>query len=128
MTAGDAVQLGERSLDVEEMVAFGREWDRLPFHVDPELAETSPYGGLIASGRQSFLIWMRLYVDAAAGSPSPQVDEVRWLLPVRPGDTLRASFRALEACAGAVPFEGELANQQDELVMTLRGRATPPQP
>jgi acyl dehydratase len=132
--AEEAIELGEWSVDVDDMVAFGREWDQLEFHVDPVRAASGPYGGLIASGRQSFLIWMRLYVDAvlpgADGPVSPQLAEVRWLLPVRPGDRLRAAFRPLEAAepgrGGAVPFQGELLNQKDELVMTLDGRGVPP--
>ena len=74
-----------------EIVAFGREWDPQPFHVDPETAKESVFGGLIASGGHTVVIWVRLYVEAlvlgGGGMGSPGIDELRWHAPVRPGDT-----------------------------------------
>jgi acyl dehydratase len=130
---GQVFVLGERTISEEEIVAFARVWDPLEFHSDPVRAAEGPYGGLIASGRHSCLIWMRLYVDSllnrAAGMGSPGVDEIVWHVPVRPGDTLRGTVRIVEAAPsskrddrGTVSFEGQLLNQEGEVTTTIRGR------
>ena len=89
---GRVFELGAREVTEEEIVAFAREWDPQPFHVDPEAAQESSFGGLIASGWHTGAMWMRLYVDSllvgAASMGSPGIEELRWLAPVRPGDTL----------------------------------------
>ena len=98
---GDVRESPARTVTREEMVAFAREFDPQPFHTDEEAASTTIYGGLIASGWHTVAILMRLMWDAfladAASLGSPGVDEVRWLKPVRPGDTLRARFTVVEA-------------------------------
>jgi acyl dehydratase len=132
-TSGQLIELGTTTVSEEEIVAFGREWDPLDLHVDPVAAAEGPYGGLIASGRHSCLLWMRLYVDAvlnrAAGMGSPGIEEIRWHVPVRPGDVLRGRVRVLEVAPssvrddrGTVHFEGDLVNQNDEVATTIRGR------
>ena len=72
--------LGSREVTAEAIIAFGLAYDPLPFHVDPDAPAGGPYGGLVASGRHSALIWMRLYVDAvlsrAAGMGSPGLEVV----------------------------------------------------
>jgi acyl dehydratase len=128
---GDVHELGERTLSTDEIVAFGRRWDPLEFHVDPGAG--GPYGGLIASGRQSCLVWTRLCADAllrrAAALGSPGIDEITWHVPVRPGDTLRARLRVAAATPspdgadrGTVEFVGELLNQDDAVTTTIRAR------
>ena len=62
--AGQTFELGSRTVTGDEIVAFAREWDPQPFHVDPEAAALSHFGGLIASGWQTGAMWMRLYVDS----------------------------------------------------------------
>jgi len=85
-----------RTLTKDEIIAFAREYDPQPFHVDERAAKESVYGGLIASGWQTIGIMMRLMWDAflkdTVSLGSPGCDEIRWLKPVRPGDTLRARF------------------------------------
>jgi acyl dehydratase len=97
---GQIHQLGRRLLSRDEIVAFASEWDPQPFHLDEEAAAASIYGGLIASGWHTVCVFMRLYADGllarAAGMGSPGVDELRWLKPVRPGDTLAARLEVLE--------------------------------
>jgi acyl dehydratase len=125
--AGQELELGERTLSQDEIVAFGRHWDPLEFHVNPAVED--PYGGLIASGRHSCLVWQRLFVDSVlgrtAGLGSPGLDEIRWLVPVRPGERLRGRLRVTEirehADRGDVRFDGELVNQADEVAVTVRG-------
>ena len=102
---GQVYELGEKTLTKEEIVAFAREYDPQPFHVDEEAAKGSAFGGLIASGWHTAAIFMRLYADAvlsrAESMGSPGVEELRWLKPVRPGDTLSARLTVLDAAPSA---------------------------
>ncbi len=132
-TPGLVFELGSREVTTEAIVSFGRAYDPLSFHVDPDAPADGPYGGLVASGRHSALIWMRLYVDAvlsrAAGMGSPGLDEIRWHRPVRPGDVLYGRVTVLEATPstthperGTVLFEGEVVNQHGEVATSIRGK------
>ena len=80
---------------------FARKFDPQPFHVDEAAAKQSMFGGLIASGWHTCALAMRMMCDAylldAASMGSPGVEEIRWLKPVRPGDTLRVRCIVLEA-------------------------------
>jgi len=130
--AGDVVELGRRTLDKERMVAFAREFDPQAFHTDEKAAEASIYGGLIASGWLTGSVLMRLFYDGylkdTASMGSPGIDELRWLKPVRPGDTLSARLTVLETAAsrskpdrGIVRTLMEVLNQRGEIVMTTKG-------
>jgi acyl dehydratase len=83
-----------RRLPLEDIVGFARVWDPQPFHIDPEAAKDSPYGGIIASGFHTILTAFVLTLEAdvwnEASMGSPGMDELRWLKPVHPGDTLHA--------------------------------------
>jgi len=129
---GQKFPLGSTSFTEQEIVEFGRQYDPQSFHVDRDAAAQSMFGGLIASGWHVTAKLMRLfvdnYVDQRTALGSPGVDEVRWLKPVRPGDTLNA----LVECAGKVPSKSRpemgiiheqwrATNQKGELVMTLKG-------
>jgi len=127
---GAVLQLGSRTVTAEEIVAFAREFDPQPFHIDPEAASYSIFGGLIASGWHICSMTMRLlveqYLSRAASLGSPGVDQIRWLRPVRPGDTITAQVVVLETRPsqskpdrGAVKLRTEVTNQQGELVMTM---------
>jgi acyl dehydratase len=131
--AGQVHELGSRTVTEEEIVAFGRQWDPQPFHVDPEAAAESPFGGLIASGWHTGAMWMRLYVDALLGGDaalgSPGIEELRWLAPVRPGDTLQGRLTVLDATPserrpgrGTVRIRGEMVNQDGVTVMSMVSR------
>ena len=95
--AGDVIELGQTTVDREEMLAFARRFDPQPFHVDERAAKDSLLGGLCASGWFTCSLWMRAYVDTVlAGSTSqgsPGGREISWPAPVFPGDvlTLRVS-------------------------------------
>jgi acyl dehydratase len=123
---------GGVSLSEDEIVEFARKYDPQPFHTDPELARHSAFGGLIASGWQTVGLCMRmiceLYLLDSASLGSPGVDEVRWVKPVRPGDTLRLKATVLETRAsrsrpdmGTVRSRSEVYNQHGELVMHMSG-------
>ncbi len=127
---GQVFDLGSRTLTEAEIVGFAQQWDPQPFHVDADAAAGSNFGGLIASGWQTAAVWMRLYVDAvlgrAASMGSPGVEELRWLAPVRPGDTLTGTVTVLEATPserqpgrGSVRQRAELVNQDGVTVLTM---------
>ncbi|MBV9688953.1 MAG: MaoC family dehydratase [Ktedonobacteraceae bacterium] len=127
---GDVFELGSRSVGEEEIIAFAKQYDPQPFHISPELAKDSFFGGIIASGWHTTAMFMRLLVDGLLSETlslgSPGVDEIRWLKPVRPGDILRGRLTILECTPsrsrpemGIIRSKGELFNQNDELVMHL---------
>jgi acyl dehydratase len=129
---GDVRESPSRPVTHDEIVAFARQFDPQPFHTDDEAARRTFYGGLLASGWHTAAILMRLlwetFLKDAASLGSPGVDEVRWIKPVRPGDTLRARFTVTEARPsqsrpdrGIVRSFSEVFNQHGEVVMTLRG-------
>src|SRR5229473_4488852 len=127
---GESVDLGAFTYTESEIIEFARQYDPQPMHTDPEAARESIYGGLIASGWHTAGAYMRLLVDSVIGQSdslgSPGIDSLRWLKPVRPGDTLRGSFTVLEAKGsrsrpdrGIVRSRGEMLNQDNEVVMQL---------
>ncbi len=129
---GDTAPIGERTVDRDEVIAFARAYDPQPFHVDEAAAEQSVFKGLIASGWHTVAMTMRMMCDAylnrSASLGSPGVDNVRWLKPVRPGDTLKGRRVVLETRAsqsrpemGVVKMRWEVFNQHGELVMTMEG-------
>jgi acyl dehydratase len=130
---GQRVELGSHTVDEQEIVAFARQWDPQPFHVDPDAARDSVFGGLIASGWHTGAVWMRLYVDSLLGGSdsrgSPGVEELRWLATVRPGDTLAGRLEVLETTPsasrpdrGTVRIRGELVNQDGVVVLSMTSR------
>ena len=130
---GQVVELGSHLVTEAEIVEFAERWDPQPFHVDPEAAAGSIFGGLIASGWHTCALWMRLYVettlDGAASMGSPGIEELRWLAPVRPGDTLQGRLTVLETTPsarrpdrGTVRIRGEMVNQHGVVVMTMTSR------
>lgn len=131
MQEGQVYELGSRTLTQEDTVGFALQYDPQPFHIDPEAAKDSMFGGLAASGWQTASTYMRLLVDGllnnTASLGSPGVDELRWIKPVYPGDTLTGRFTILELISsksrpnmGIVRGKGELFNQKGEQVMSLR--------
>jgi acyl dehydratase len=124
------VELGSHVFTTSDIIEFARAYDPQPMHTDPEQARSSIYGGLIASGWHTAAIYMRLLVDSVIGASeslgSPGIENLRWLRPVRPGDTLTARFSVLEARPsesrpdrGIVRSRGEMQNQNGEVVMEL---------
>ena len=128
---GDEYELGSRSLTQDQIIAFAREYDPQPFHVDPEAARSGPFGTLIASGWQTVGIFMSLLVDSLINDTvslgSPGIEGIKWLKPVKPGDRLTGRVRIYESTPsksrgdrGILKTEGQLTNQDGELVMTIR--------
>jgi acyl dehydratase len=129
---GQRFEMGAHTFTEEEIIAFARQFDPQPFHIDREAAKKSFFGGLIASGWHTCSIAMRLsvdtYVSKTVSLGSPGLDNIRWLKPVRAGDTIRYARVVLESRpsasridVGLVKGRWEATNQAGELVMTMEG-------
>jgi acyl dehydratase len=129
--SGTVYELGSVDVSADDIIAFARQYDPQLFHVDEEQATSTVFGGLIASGWHTIALYMRLFVEALLGGSralgSPGGDELRWMHPVRPGDTLRArctieGVRASRSDSqrGVVETCGEMINQHGDVVMRLR--------
>ena len=132
--------LGIYTFTEEEIVAFARKYDPQAFHIDPEAAKHSIFGGLIASGWHTAAIWMKLALrdreNAKSGSNplqrsgvSPGFEDMRWLKPVRPGMTLRYSSEVVEKIElrsrpdlGLVKSRNEARDENGELVFSFIGK------
>jgi acyl dehydratase len=120
-TEGQVIELGTiPALSEDEIIAFARQYDPQPFHVDPAAAKDTIYGGLIASGWQTALLTMRLMVDKllnqTAAQGSPGVENIRFLKPVRAGDRLRARYTVLRAEPSAKnPTRGKILGRTELL-------------
>ena len=132
-TPGRVFETATRTLSEEDIVRFAREYDPQSFHTDAQAARASPFGGLIASGWQTCGVTMRLMCDgylletSCVGSPG--LEELRWLKPVRPGDSLRLKTTVIESTPsakqpnrGTVLFRWDTLNQNGEVVLSMRGR------
>ncbi len=129
---GHVIEIGQRTVTAEEIIAFASQFDPQPFHLSEEAGRRSIYGSLIASGWHTAAMVMRMSCDAylldARSMGSPGIDELRWLKPVRAGDTICARFEVIEVRPskskpdrGIVVSIWRVFNQHDELVMTMRG-------
>ena len=129
---GEALEIGSHTFTAEEIMAFARQFDPQSFHTDPAAAKQSVFGGLIASGWHTCAIAMRLMVDKYVGRSaslgSPGLDNIRWLAPVRAGDTVTYHRRIIAARpsaskpgVGLVQTRWEALNQRGEMVMTMEG-------
>lgn len=123
-TLGETIASQSFALSRESVLAFAREYDPQPFHVDDEAAATSLFGRLAASGWQTASATMRLIVDLGIDGVGIGVDDLRWHKPVYPGDTLRVSTECAakrttpEKPSGVVHFKNTTYNQYDERVMS----------
>ncbi|MCG6167164.1 MaoC family dehydratase [Leptospira sp. FAT2] len=131
LQVGETFELGSYTLSKDEILEFAAKYDPQPFHIDEEKAKESIYGALIASGWQTTAVYMKLFVEnlmnRAHGMGSPGLEELKWKRPVFAGDTLRGRFSILEkskfrANLGLVMGKNELVNQNEEVVMTFKGK------
>ncbi len=121
---------GPTLITADDIIAFGKAYDPQPFHTDPEAAAAGPFGSLIASGWHVAALVMRQIVDAAPYGATPLlgmgIDELRWLAPVRPGDSLtaRREITSVKRSAskpdrGMVKTRVDVTNQAGVTVMTM---------
>jgi acyl dehydratase len=125
-------EFGGKTVSRDEVLAFASAFDPQPFHLEDAAAEASVFGGLSASGWHTCAMVMRMmcdgYLNDSTSQGSPGIDNLRWLKPVRPGDTLRVRMTTLEARVsakrpqiGLVRSAWAVFNQHDEQVMSMEG-------
>jgi acyl dehydratase len=130
--AGSVREFGAYAVTRDATVAFASQFDPQPFHLDEEAARASLFGSLTASGWHTCAMAMRMMCDdyllEASSLGSPGIDELRWVKPVFPGDTLSVRLTVLEtrpmasrAHVGLVRSQWEVLNQRREVVMTMKG-------
>jgi acyl dehydratase len=118
------------SVSEADIVAFARQFDPQYFHLDPGAAAKSAFGGLVASGLHTLALTMRLFFDLnlweRAIIASPGMEDVRWLVPLRPGDTMRSvvEVSALQRSRskpdrGVVSTIHRAFNQHDQVIFTM---------
>ena len=111
----------------DEIIDFAQQWDPQQYHIDEAAAQDYPYGGLIASGWHTLLISFRLMLETGklkeCSIGSPGMQELRWLLPVKPGDTLcnkasgeSAKLSKSKPDRGFVTVQYEVLNQNEQKV------------
>ena len=128
-TVGQTFTTRSATLTEGEVVDFALKYDPQPMHVDKHAASEGMFGGLISSGFQTLALSFRLYIDLGLTMKSniigPGVDELRWLAPVRPGDTIRSVIEVVETRPstskpdrGSVRISFSTRNQDGDVVMT----------
>ena len=112
------------------IIDFALAYDPQPFHMNVEAARESLYGGLIASGFQTLALGFRMVLETGifrvASMGSPGFDELRWLKPVRPGDTLHTEIEVREKTPsrskpdrGILRIAYRIKNQKEEEVLSF---------
>ena len=132
----DDFKVGERfysggvTLSESQILDFALQFDPQPFHIDKTAAEDGPFGGLTASGFHTLALSFRVFYETkvfnACSLGSPGLDALRWLKPVRPGDTLRVEAEVIEMRPssskpdmGVLKMGYETKNQDGESVMSF---------
>jgi acyl dehydratase len=99
VSVGDSYETSGYTLTKEQIVAFAKQFDPQPFHVDEEAARASIFGEIIASGLHTLCLSVRLYTTDFFQSTEEiaimggwGMDELRFHEPVYPGDTLRVQI------------------------------------
>lgn len=141
---GRVREVGGITVSREDIVAFARQFDPQPFHLDEGAARLSMFGGLIASGWHTMAMWMRYAIlsrqrEAAErgvegpGGVSPGFEDVRWHRPVRPGDTLTFTMEtvgkrdlASRPALGLVLSRNEARGPDGTLYMSFTGKGLVP--
>ncbi len=128
---GSKASFGQYAVTREEVIAFAAKYDPQPFHLSDEVAATTHFGRLSASGWHTCAMVMSMVVanlenNRQAGLGSPGLDELKWLKPVYPGDTLRCETEILDKRAsssrpemGIYKSRMRVFNQDDVMVMTF---------
>lgn len=131
IVVGTKSSYGKYEVTREEVIEFASKYDPQPFHLDDEAAAQTYFGRLSASGWHTGSMAMRMMVDnmkvnQQAGLGSPGIDELRWLKPVYPGDTLRVEHEILSKRRsksrpemGSFVGRTTVFNQNDVAVMTM---------
>ena len=132
LEVGTIHRFGAYAVTREEVVEFASRYDPQPFHLSDKAAAQTYFGRLSASGWHTCAMVMRMMCDGylldSTSQGSPGIDKLRWLRPVRAGDTLRVRMTVLEARSsqsrpqiGLLRSAWEVFNQHDEPVMSMEG-------
>ena len=127
---GKEYEFGPVIISERDIIKFARQFDPQDFHVDPVKAVSGPFEGIVASGWHTISVAMRLYVDHylshVASLGSPGVDDIRWPVAVRPGDSLKLRVKILETRPsrskphrGIVRAQVEAVNQRGEVALSM---------
>ncbi len=131
IVVGSKSSFGHYEVTREEVIEFASKYDPQPFHLDDEAAAQTYFGRISASGWHTGAMTMRMMVDnmkanQQAGLGSPGIEELRWLKPVYPGDTLRVESEILSKRRsksrpemGSFVGRTTVFNQHGEAVMTM---------
>ncbi len=117
-------------VDKDEIIAFAKKYDPQFFHLDEEAARSSIFGGLVSSGWLTAALTMRLLTEReakpAGGSVGLGFEELRWPIPVRPGDELRVESEILDVRPsrsrpdrGVVKMRTRTFNQHGQVVQEI---------
>jgi acyl dehydratase len=125
---GDTAEYGPRTITADEIKAFAAEFDPQPMHLDDEAARAGMLGGLCASGYHTCAMTARLMSEGlllrSAFLGSPGTEEIRWLAPVRPGDSLTVRTRVLETRSSRSRPDMGLVRMLVEVVVRSRTAMT----
>lgn len=137
--------LGSHTFTEDEIIAFAEKYDPQPFHIDPQAAKASIYGGLIASGWHTMAVWSAVAIASRKDAPrqtdgggrnkggqsgvSPGVSDIKWIKPVRPGTTLTFTSETSGTVdlksrpeLGLVLSHNEARDPDGELYMSFTGK------
>ena len=129
LEVGRETYFGSYDVTREEVLEFARKYDPQPFHLSDEAAAKTHFGRLAASGWHTCAMTMAVVArhvvdEGQAGLGSPGIDELRWLKPVYPGDTLQVRGKVIEKRPsqskpqlGSFRSEMTVTNQDDVQVM-----------
>jgi acyl dehydratase len=134
---GQVFRSGRLAVTAEAIIAYAREYDPQPFHLDDAAARGTLFGGLAASGWHTASMTMKLLVGSefrpVGGIIGGGMEELAWPRPVRPGDELRVEIEVLEVRPSqSKPQQGMLRvrcttlNQRDEPVQVILPRLVVP--
>lgn len=127
---GTVLEFGHKKMERQEIIDFATKYDPQSFHIDEQAAKNSIYGDVIASGWHTGSVTMRMMVDHMvndrAGLGSPGFNNLKFRLPVRPGDVLRVRSTVMDKKRsrsrpemGTIFGLVEVLNQNDEVVMSF---------
>jgi len=126
LAVGAETKFGSYAVTREEVLEFARKYDPQPFHLSDEEAAKTHFGRLAASGWHTCAMTMAVIVrhvgrEEQAGLGSPGIDELRWLKPVYPGDTLHVSGRILDKTPSR--SKADLGSFRTETIVTNQDEA-----
>ena len=129
LAVGQTFATGSRTLDEAAIIAFAREYDPQPFHLDAEAAKHTFFGGLVASGWHTAAITMRLLVETGlplAGGVIGAGGSIKWPRPTYAGDTVMVRGHIAEVTPsekrpdrGMALISTETVNQKGEVVQVM---------